>query len=81
MYGKDVTDMNDDYIQMAAMTMEGLAKGHIPGAFWVEYLPILRHIPSWFPGARFKRLAETYKPYSEAVVNQPYETILEQMVR
>jgi hypothetical protein len=28
-----------------------------PGRFLVEVLPFLRHIPSWMPGAEFKRFA------------------------
>ncbi|KAJ7468777.1 hypothetical protein FB451DRAFT_1401131 [Mycena latifolia] len=31
-----------------------------PGAFLIEVLPILKYVPSWFPGANFKRLAKKY---------------------
>lgn len=79
-YGMDIDDMDDEYVQLAEMTMQGLAKGHIPGAFWVEYFPFLRHIPSWVPGAHFKKLADKYRPFSEAMVQKPYDHVLQKLV-
>lgn len=75
-YGMDVEDMNDDYIQLAQIAMDGLGQSHIPGAHWVEYFPILRHLPLWFPGARFRRTAEKFRPYVEDMVQKPYDDVL-----
>ena len=37
--------------------MSGGSEAGILGAFWVEFLPILKYVPSWFPGAGFQRKA------------------------
>ncbi|KAF9054666.1 cytochrome P450 [Panaeolus papilionaceus] len=36
----------------------GLAVAGIPGMHLVDHLPILKHIPAWFPGAEFQRVAK-----------------------
>lgn len=41
----------------------------------------VKHIPSWFPGAQFKRDAAVWKGKMEALVNEPYEFTKQQMVR
>lgn len=40
---------------------------------------VVRHLPSWFPGASFKRMAEEYKVNSTALSDVPYEFVKEQM--
>ena len=42
---------------------------------------IVVHVPSWFPGAQFKRDAEVWKSKMEAFVNEPYDFTKQQMVR
>jgi hypothetical protein len=33
--------------------MGAIAELLIPGAFLVDIIPILKHVPEWFPGAKF----------------------------
>ena len=47
----------------------------------VVTLLTVKHIPSWFPGAQFKRDAEVWKSKMEAFVNEPYDFTKQQMVR
>lgn len=79
-YGIELEDMNDENLQLAEMSMKGLALGLIPGAYWVEYFPFLRHIPTWFPGAGFRRIAEAYRPYVKGMLEKPYASVLRAMV-
>ncbi len=72
-YGMDVDNFNDDYVKTAQMAMEGQALGHIPGAHWVEYFPIMKRIPSWVPGASFQKLADEYRPFVEGMVQKPFK--------
>lgn len=72
--------MDDENTRLAEMSMKGFSLAHIPGAYWVEYFPFLRYIPSWFPGARFQKIAETYKPFVEGMIQKPYEDVLRGMV-
>ncbi|OAX32366.1 cytochrome P450, partial [Rhizopogon vinicolor AM-OR11-026] len=56
-YGWKVTQ-NDDYF--IGVVQEGVVLSTIlnrPGRWLVEVIPSLRFVPSWFPGAGFKRVA------------------------
>ena len=77
----DIDDLDNDYVWMAQMAMEGQAQAHVPGAYWVEYFPILKRIPSWVPGANFQKLADEYRPIVEDMVKKPYEEIHYAVVR
>lgn len=74
-YGMKIKDLNDDYIRLAHKGVEGLVLAVVPGAYWVEYLPILKHIPSWVPGTSGRKLAEAYRPTVEDMRNQPFDNV------
>lgn len=38
------------------IAVDAFAQGMVPGKCLVEFLPFLRHIPEWFPGAHSQRL-------------------------
>ena len=40
----------------------------------------MRHLPSWFPGAGFKKSAVEWKKLIEAFVNEPYEDCKQKIV-
>lgn len=42
------------------------------GVFLVDLIPILKYIPSWFPGAGFKRQAAQWKDAVDATYSDPY---------
>lgn len=79
-YGIDIENMDDPHAKLAEMSMEGLAVAVVPGAYWVEYFPFLRHIPSWLPGAKFQQIIKKYKPFVEGLVEKPYAEVLRAMV-
>lgn len=58
----DVSDLNDEYVRLAQEGLEALSVSTVPGVYWVEHFPPLRHIPSWVPGTSSKKMAEYYKP-------------------
>ena len=41
----------------------------------------VKHIPTWFPGAGFKRNSIVWKAKMLEMVNKPYERVKEEMVR
>lgn len=67
--------MDDEYVVMAEEAMIGGSLAAIPGAFWIDFLPFLRHIPSWVPGAKFKQHAEKYLPYVVNMRYKPYQDV------
>lgn len=70
--------MDHEYVIAAQRAVEGVSK-LIPGAYWVEYFPILRYIPSWVPGANFKKVVEEYLPHVIASTLKPYNEVKKAM--
>ncbi len=60
-YGIEVHELTDKYFQMVERVAEIAEAILIPGRFLVEAFPALRYLPSWFPGAGFKKYASDAK--------------------
>nr|BAL05113.1 cytochrome P450 [Phanerodontia chrysosporium] len=43
------------------------------GVYLVDVFPILKYVPTWFPGASFKRQAAEWKKLVDALYEQPYQ--------
>lgn len=56
-----------------------ISKMLVAGAWFVDVIPVLRYVPSWCPGAGFKRTAAKWKKMLHAVVDLPFSFTLEQM--
>ena len=71
-YGIDTAATGDQYVAVVEEAIEGPAQGMLPGRFLVEYLPILRYIPPWFPGASSQRLFQKWQDAGARLKNMPY---------
>ncbi|KAH8103571.1 cytochrome P450 [Cristinia sonorae] len=71
-YGRKIDSMDDEYIGLAQGAVVGFSQASIPGAYWIEFLPFLRHIPSWIPGAASKKLIKKHRPLTVSMVDKPY---------
>ncbi len=80
-YGIDVKDENDDYVQISEEALAGAVEGLMPGKFLVEFLPFLRHIPTWFPGATSQRLWAKWMAAGDRLTNIPFEHTKTKIVR
>lgn len=47
--------------------------------FYVNIIPWLKYVPTWFPGASWKRNVHTWRAEKEAMVKRPYEWTKAQM--
>ncbi|KIJ94934.1 hypothetical protein K443DRAFT_11723 [Laccaria amethystina LaAM-08-1] len=74
-YGLPVLESDDPYITLAEEVLQGASEAGIPGTFLVDLLPFLKYVPSWFPGAGFKRKAAHYAAINAEVANQPFITV------
>ncbi|KAI0669082.1 cytochrome P450 [Trametes maxima] len=61
-YGRQVTSLDDEFVQMAERGINALNAGGPPAAL-VDFFPMLQHIPSWVPGAEFKRHSRIARSY------------------
>ncbi|KAK7047327.1 hypothetical protein VNI00_006558 [Paramarasmius palmivorus] len=68
-------EIGDPVIAMAEKALDGFVAAAVHGTFWVDYLPILKYIPSWLPGASFKRKAEEWNKVTENMLNGPYDKV------
>ncbi|RXW11770.1 hypothetical protein EST38_g14085, partial [Candolleomyces aberdarensis] len=54
-YGFDDIRQNESLVHNAEKLVLEVSEASIPGRFIVNYFPLLRYVPSWFPGAGFKK--------------------------
>ncbi|KAI0767200.1 cytochrome P450 [Fomes fomentarius] len=72
-YGLDVDTPEDEYLSLAQEGNDIFLEAFVPGRYLVESFPILRHIPPWFPGAKFLRQAAEWRETYVHVLNKPFE--------
>ncbi|KAJ6570090.1 cytochrome P450 [Mycena vulgaris] len=71
-YGLDTLPHDDPYVNLAHITLRVLSHAAVPGRFLIDVIPALKHVPSWFPGAAFKRKAAEWKELVQEMVDQPF---------
>ncbi|KAF8145798.1 cytochrome P450, partial [Mycena galopus ATCC 62051] len=81
-YGYKIEEKeNDPLVDLADKGMSELSEIMRPGAFLIEVLPVLKYVPSWFPGANFKRLAEKYNHSCDELADVLLVYVKEEMAR
>ncbi|TBU55416.1 cytochrome P450 [Dichomitus squalens] len=63
------------YLQYAKNSADTLAEIFLPGALLVQYAPLLRYFPSWFPGSSYKNRMETWREVFRLAVNEPFDHV------
>ncbi|KAF8259466.1 cytochrome P450 [Lactarius quietus] len=74
-YGYKVQGVDDPLVQLTELADEEFARASIPGAFVVDTLPLLRHVPEWFPGTGWKQLGRKWGENRRAYVDTPFELV------
>ncbi len=80
-YGITVKEVDNPYIALAEENLKGLSESTMLGNHIVDLIPPLKHLPSWFPGAGWKKEAEHYAKLSWVLRNKPFDYVKEQVVR
>jgi hypothetical protein len=80
-YGIAVQESDDPYISIAEEVLKGIAEAGIPGAFLVDLFPILKYVPSWFPGAGFQKKAARVREAINTMAEKPFRHVQEQLVQ
>ncbi|KIJ32833.1 hypothetical protein M422DRAFT_265316 [Sphaerobolus stellatus SS14] len=80
-YGYKVTPMDDLYIKITERAVTALLEATKPGKFLVDTFPLLQYIPSWVPGAGFKKLAEQWRVATMAMVEDPFDWTKSEITR
>jgi hypothetical protein len=55
--------------------MQTLSKAGFFGMYLVDYLPVLKYVPPWMPGASFKRQAREWRRLSRKMLDSPFRIV------
>ncbi|GJJ15253.1 hypothetical protein Clacol_009529 [Clathrus columnatus] len=78
-YGYKPMVVNDSLVKIVSDAMQGFSEMTVNGAFAVDSFPMLRFVPSWFPGAGWKKKAMKYREGLIEMLERPYEWTKQQM--
>ncbi|KAJ8095064.1 hypothetical protein PM082_010282 [Marasmius tenuissimus] len=74
-YGYTMQAKDDPYMSLVLDAAEGIVESSSHGFFWVDYFPVLKHVPAWFPGAKFKSKAKEWKRSNQKLRDEPYSWV------
>ncbi|GJE84890.1 cytochrome P450 [Phanerochaete sordida] len=80
-YGYRVQEGDDPLVDLVDRAVDGFVAASTPGSFLVDILPALRWVPSWMPGAGWKRKAEKWRAETQAMCDDPFEFAKAEMLR
>ncbi|KAI0857327.1 cytochrome P450 oxidoreductase OrdA-like protein [Xylaria cubensis] len=70
----------DPLVDLANKADEQVTVASVPGAWLVDTIPALRHLPEWLPGSGFKTKAKEWKKTLSMLADQPLLFAKRQMV-
>ncbi|KAH9066190.1 cytochrome P450 [Lactarius vividus] len=74
-YGIDVLPENDPYVADAENLLRAAVTSTTREAMLLNFVPWLIKMPSWFPGARYKRYAREWYPIVVGAVKTTYDKV------
>ncbi|TDL20094.1 cytochrome P450 [Rickenella mellea] len=70
---------NDPLVDLAEEALMKFSLAAAPGAWLVDFVPVLRYIPEWMPGAGFKRIAKEWSKTVKESTDKPHAFVRRQM--
>jgi hypothetical protein len=80
-HGYKVSSEKDRLVTIADSASDQLSILLAPGYFAATILPIIKYLPSWFPGAQLRQLAIEWRDAICEMTDKSYGFVMEQMVR
>ncbi|KAJ7284428.1 cytochrome P450 [Mycena rebaudengoi] len=78
-YGIHVADAGDEYVSLADQALAGISSSGNFGTFLVDYIPVLKYIPTWIPGAHFKREGIKWRRLSSRLFNYAFDSVKQKL--
>ena len=79
-YGIPIREHDDPYLALAKEAIHTIAAAVVPGAFLVDFIPFLKYIPEWVPGAGFQTTAKKYLKIQKRFRNEPFDAAVKNIV-
>ena len=79
-YGYQVQDGEDPFVNLIERANRNFNAATVPGAFPVDFFPILKRLPEWLPGSGFLQTARLWAKDAAAMVDVPYNFTKQEMV-
>lgn len=79
-YGSQDREDNKQLVRQANTFIHEFLTYIQPGRLLVDVLPILKHVPSWLPGAGWKHALREIADMKESVTREPFERSKERIV-
>ncbi|KAF9235436.1 hypothetical protein BU15DRAFT_64883 [Melanogaster broomeanus] len=71
-YGYVTQEGNDPLVELVRTANSQLSIATLPGAYYVDLVPLMKYIPSWLPFAGFRRKAKQYAAVLQDMVEIPH---------
>ncbi|KAF8314415.1 cytochrome P450 [Clavulina sp. PMI_390] len=71
-YGMKVDSLEDDYVAVTDASSRDIIESFTPGRYLVDVMPFLNYLPSWFPGAGWKRFGLGVRNRLDKLAYEPY---------
>ncbi|TCD66168.1 hypothetical protein EIP91_001722 [Steccherinum ochraceum] len=78
-YGYEIKPGNDPFVEIVDEAMSQFIYLSRPGAYMVDFFPWMRFIPSWFPGAHFKREGKKFRSTMDDMIHVPFNYVKDKM--
>jgi hypothetical protein len=75
-----VAEDGDSYVALADAALRPFSHAGYFGTYLVDYIPILKYVPSWLPGASFKRKAREWRRLSHEMRESQFKSVKQKMV-
>ncbi|KAJ3574076.1 hypothetical protein NP233_g2003 [Leucocoprinus birnbaumii] len=72
-YNHDVKTVDDRLVTLAEKALDALLQVIHVGSTFVEVLPLLKHMPAWFPGASFQEKAHVCAQWAKELRDVPFQ--------
>ncbi|KAJ7637836.1 cytochrome P450 [Mycena rosella] len=73
-YGFEAMEIDDPHVLLAEEMMQ-LAEYAVIGGWIVDFIPPLKNLPAWFPGAGFQKTAVYYRAKILEMITHPWEEV------
>ncbi|KAJ7729816.1 cytochrome P450 [Mycena metata] len=76
--GHKIDSDDDPYLELSKIVYQAFSVTGAPGGTPIDFFPVLRYFPSWFPGAYYAGVARAWRPEVRKLYDYPLECVQRQ---